>query len=61
MEKYIKFSEAALICKCRFQQVYQRAVVRGKMSWRDEGKFKTVSLKDVEEWKANRIKGGWIT
>jgi len=60
MSEYVKFAEAAKICQVRFQQVYQRAVVRGKMQWKDEGKFKTVRLADVEKWRDERIARGNI-
>ncbi len=59
-DKYIKFAEAAKICQCRFQQIYQRAVVRDKMKYIDEGKFKTVRLVDVEQYRDERIARGNI-
>ncbi len=47
---YMSFAEAAKSLGVRFQQVYQRAVVRSKMHWVDGGKRKMVLKADVAEW-----------
>jgi hypothetical protein len=52
--EYIKFNDAAKRLGVRFQQVYQRAVVRGKMRWVEEGKSKYVHIDDVAEWERVR-------
>jgi excisionase family DNA binding protein len=55
---YIPFAEAAKTLGVRFQQVYQRAVVRGKMRWVDAGKRKLVHKADVQAWAKIRAELG---
>jgi hypothetical protein len=52
---FVTFAEAARLLGVRYQQVYQRAVVKAKMTWHyTTSNF--VSLKDVEEWREARAK-----
>ncbi len=50
VKDYMSFAEAAKSLGVRFQQVYQRAVVRSKMRWIDGGKRKMVHKDDIAEW-----------
>jgi hypothetical protein len=53
-ENYISFKQASDLLGVRFQQVFQRAVVRNKMPWRAGEKHKEVAESAVLEWKAMR-------
>ena len=53
-QNWVSFNDAAKRLNVRFQQVYQRAVVRGKMEWRQVGKQKQVTEKSIEEWEKVR-------
>ena len=55
LSAYIPFAEAAKELGVRFQQVYQRAVIRNKMRWEDTGKRKVVHKDDVAEWAKIRV------
>jgi hypothetical protein len=50
---YVTFAEASRILGVRYQQVYQRAVTKAKMSWQQTTAM-FVSLKDVEIWQEQR-------
>jgi len=54
LSEYITFAAAAKSLDVRFQQVYQRAVIRNKMRWVDTGKRKIVHKDDVEAWRSVR-------
>lgn len=54
LSDYMSFADAAKKLDVRFQQVYQRAVVRNKMRWIDAGKRKMVHKADVAAWAAIR-------
>jgi len=59
-ERYEKFNQARLRLNCRFQQVYQRAVVRNKMRWIELGKAKYVRVEDVDEWLKYRKEHNYV-
>jgi len=50
---YITFAEAATMLNVRYQQVFQRAVDKGKMRWM-QNPTNHVMLADVLEWKQKR-------
>jgi hypothetical protein len=50
---YITFAAAAELVGVRYQQVFQRAVVKGKMSWK-QTPTNHVLLQDALEWKQKR-------
>jgi hypothetical protein len=52
---YVTFAQAAEIVGVRYQQVFQRAVVKGHMTWK-QTPTNQVLLADVLEWKAKRAK-----
>lgn len=52
--EYMSFAACSKELGVRFQQVYQRAVVRGKMRWISAGKHKLVLKADVDSWKKVR-------
>lgn len=54
LSQYMKFAECSKLLGVRFQQVYQRAVVRGKMQWIESGKSKYVLKADVSAWQKVR-------
>jgi hypothetical protein len=56
--QYVPFAECAKVLGVRFQQVYQRAVVRGKMRWIETPKHKLVHVDDVQAWAAIRAELG---
>jgi hypothetical protein len=51
--QYITFAQAAEMLSVRYQQVFQRAVVKGKMRWM-QTPVNHVALEDVLVWKAKR-------
>ena len=51
--EYVTFSRASEILGVRYQQVFQRAVVKGKMKW-FQSPVNHVLLKDVMDWKTKR-------
>lgn len=50
---YISFGDAARMLGVRYQQVFQRAVTKGKMSWRQSPENE-VWLQDVVTWQQKR-------
>jgi hypothetical protein len=52
-DRFIAFSDAAAQLGVRYQQLYQRAVVKGKMMWQQRPAL-FVRVQDVEEWQAAR-------
>jgi len=54
LQDYMSFAEAAKQLDVRFQQVYQRAVVRSKMRWVEGKKRKMVHKDDVKQWGISR-------
>jgi len=50
---YVTFAQAAEIVGVRYQQVFQRAVDKGKMTWK-QTPVNHVLLADVMEWKNKR-------
>jgi hypothetical protein len=51
--RYVTFAQAAEMLNVRYQQVFQRAVVKGKMRWM-QTPVNHVMFDDVMEWKAKR-------
>jgi hypothetical protein len=51
---YITFAEAAELLGIRYQQVFQKAVVKGKLRWQ-QTTSNFVSLADVQKWAQERI------
>jgi hypothetical protein len=51
--QYVTFAQAAEMLGVRYQQVFQRAVVKGKMRWM-QTPVNHVMLEDVMAWKAKR-------
>jgi hypothetical protein len=54
---FMPFGEAAALLGVRYQQLYQRAVVKAKMSWQARPAL-WVSGNDVADWKAAREQRG---
>jgi predicted alpha/beta hydrolase family esterase len=52
---WMSFGEAARSLGVRYQQLYQRAVVKGKMLWRSTPAHE-VAAADVEAWRVARAK-----
>lgn len=50
---YISFGDAARLLNVRYQQVFQRAVTKGKMAWRQSPENE-VLLADVLVWQSKR-------
>jgi hypothetical protein len=50
---YISFADAAVMLSVRYQQVFQRAVTKGKMRW-IQTPVNHVMVEDVLAWKAMR-------
>lgn len=51
---YITFAEAAELLGVRYQQVFQKAVVHGKLRWQ-QTTANFVSLSDVQKWAQERF------
>jgi hypothetical protein len=53
--EYVSFADAARFVGVRYQQVFQRAVVKGKMSWRQVPENQ-VLFADAVAWKDKRAR-----